>query len=170
MPKNNATVNQQKKSPLLFLKMKKVYSCSGQHLLDKDWLVLTDPHCPHFVQLFEILLLVISDLSINFTIEDLNSSLCVRILNQMFSQVKRGAILHFINSLCFQRCFIFFDRLNIFNSCVVFRHFRAQRVFFDDISQRRHASTKLFQRSLPKISRRNFWCKLGKNFHRKFRM
>ena len=44
-----------------------------------------------------------------------------------------------------------------FNSCVVFRQFTASRVFFDDIFQGRHASTKLFPRTPPKISRRNFF-------------
>ena len=45
-----------------------------------------------------------------------------------------------------------------YNSCVVFWQFFAKRVFLDDNSERRHASKKLFPRTPPEISSRNFWC------------
>ena len=37
----------------------------------------------------------------------------------------------------------------LINSCVVLRHFFAERVFFDDNFQRRHARTKMFPRTPP---------------------
>ena len=53
-----------------------------------------------------------------------------------------------------------------FNSCVVFDNFFAKKVFFEDNFQGRHAGTKMFLRTSPEISRRNFWC--NKKFQKKF--
>ena len=57
------------------------------------------------------------------------------------------------------------NRQHFINSCVVFWQFFATRVFLDDNSERRHASKKLFPRTPPEISSRNFWC--NKNFQKK---